>query len=146
MLIATTRFGHLEMVEVEDDALLDMPKGLIGFEEHTRFAVLQGEDLSPFYVLQSLADPWLAFVAVDARLLRPGYRLELSRTDAEALRLGDAQALPLAIITLGDEPGAATANLLAPVVVNPQLRLARQVVQVETPYKVAEPIAAAMVG
>ena len=42
MEIVTTRFGTLN---VEDERVIDFPKGLLGFPDRTRYALIQtGED------------------------------------------------------------------------------------------------------
>lgn len=109
---------------------LHFDDGLPGFPTAQRFALVRwgGED-SPFSVLQSLEDDELRFVVVPPGPFFPGYAPVLSDDDAERLRLDDADdAIVLVVVSLGERPEDATANLLGPVVVNRHTRAAAQVV------------------
>jgi len=43
--ISTTRFGS---VDVKDDQIINMPEGIIGFEERKKYALLDHSPDSPF--------------------------------------------------------------------------------------------------
>ena len=138
MHIETTRFGALD---VEERKVLTFPDGLPGFEGHRRFTLVphhtaEGGKGSPFVWLQSLEDGGLAFLAMEPHQAFPDYAPRVPRAEMEALALlseeqGEEAARPrlysLLTIPPGD-PAGITANLMAPVVVNPRARLAKQVV------------------
>jgi len=62
MEIETTRFGRLS---VDDERIMKFPRGLLGFPNHTLFALIQTGDENYFFWLQSMDDPNLAFVVTD---------------------------------------------------------------------------------
>ena len=66
----TTRFGNLE---VDDDRLIQLQDGLLGFPDLKRFVLMDYKD-TVLKWFQSVDDPDVAFIVVDpslvARLLR----------------------------------------------------------------------------
>ncbi len=133
MHIETTRFGALD---VEERKVITFPEGMPGFEEHRLFTLVphhtaDGGKGSLFVWLQSLEDGGLAFLAMEPHQAFPDYAPRVPRAEMEALALTEEAARPrlysLLTIPQGD-PSGITANLMAPVVVNPRARLAKQVV------------------
>jgi len=126
MLVSTERFGELD---IEEGRILTFDEGLPGFEDLRRFVLLQQDETSPFVWLQAVDDPRLAFVAVVPTDFFPGYRLELSEEDRRYLELRrPEEAAVFAIVVVPDDPREMTANLRAPVVINPETRRAKQVI------------------
>ena len=62
MKIKSRPFGE---IEIRDEDILDLPDGLIGFEEYTRYVLLSIPEEAPFSWLQSVEDPGLAFVVIN---------------------------------------------------------------------------------
>jgi flagellar assembly factor FliW len=133
MQIQTTRFGVLD---VEDSGLITFPDGLPGFEGHRKFAFVphrspNHDKTSPFKWLQSVEDGSLAFLTAEPRPFFPEYTPELSRNDLEALALANDDLEPRMYTLLTVPPGdpcGITANLMAPVVINPVAQVGRQVI------------------
>lgn len=133
MNIETTRFGA---IDVEERKIITFPDGLPGFEEYRLFTLLphhlagSGKG-SPFVWLQSLENGGLAFLAMEPHKSFPDYAPRVPRAELEALALTDESVLPrlysILTVPVGDPVGI-TANLMAPVVVNPRARLAKQIV------------------
>ena len=135
MEVQTTRFGVVEPVEVAEDALLTFPHGLPGFEDHTRFALIEEAGYAPFCWLQSLHEPAVGFTLVDPFLLRPDYEFELG--DPDTMLLGLDGTLPPRVFSILVVPGdvqCMTANLKAPVVINPRRGLGKQVILTDDRY------------
>ena len=126
------------MTDTATDTGLDVPTlnfaaGIPGFPEARQFALVWwGEDDNTFSILTSLEQTGLEFLVVPPLTFFPDYEPEIDDDTAERLGLESAEdAIVLVIVTVGDDPGAATANLLAPVVVNRHTREAAQVVLTE---------------
>jgi flagellar assembly factor FliW len=68
MQVHTTRFGVLD---IADDRVLEFPKGLLGFSQHTRFCLLEPGQDACFFWLQCVDEPSLAFVVTDPSLFVP---------------------------------------------------------------------------
>ncbi len=140
MTIETTRFGALP---VDENRVITFPEGLPGFEGCRRFTLVphpapDGGQPSPFEWLQSLDDGSLAFLAMDPRVVFPHYEPSLPSSELDGLSLGrgargEAQLYALLTVPKGD-PCGITANLMAPVVINAQARLAKQIVSNSDEY------------
>jgi flagellar assembly factor FliW len=79
--------------------------------------------------LSSVEDPSLRFLVVPPQVFFPDYAPEIDDVTAAALGLDGADdALLLVVVNPGDGAGAATVNLLAPVVVNVATRRGGQIV------------------
>ncbi|RJQ30985.1 MAG: flagellar assembly protein FliW [Peptococcaceae bacterium] len=133
MRIFTSRFGE---IEIEAERIITFPAGVPGFEELRRFVLLPEKDMEEFCWLQSVDEPEVAFLLTDPFVFFRDYSLELGEDDVCALELErKEEALVLTVVTIpGNDVRLVTANLLAPVVINTRLGLARQVVQVSSPF------------
>ena len=132
------RFGTCTYRESE---VLTFPWGLPGFGELRRFIALNLEGQERFVWLQSLDDPSIALPTADPWQIFEEYepRLPLYATSSLNLqRTEDFATLCVVCVS----PGAAemTMNLLAPIVVNLETRLARQVTLETGGYSVRTPI------
>ena len=124
--VETSRFGQMR---VEREKIINMLAPFLGFPSSRQFILRpHGED-SPFMWLQSLEDPKLAFVVV-----QPGFLLSDYAPPLQPFVLDELQVVKgtppeiLVILTIpAGKPLEMTANLLAPVVINVDKRLAKQV-------------------
>ena len=96
------------------------------------------EDL-PVAVLQSIDDPRVALMVTDPGLIEPGYGLNLSAEDQRALELDGLTPMSFCTLSLSPE-GLLTANLLGPLVVNPNTGVGKQFVLVDAPYSTRHPV------
>ncbi|WP_308249390.1 flagellar assembly protein FliW [Nocardioides jiangsuensis] len=121
--------------------VLDMVSPMLGFPEHRRFALARLDEEGTVCDLRSLEDTDLRFVVVPPSLFFDDYTPEVADTVAESLRAESGDDLvALVVVTLGEASGDATANLLAPVLVNPRHRLAAQVVLDDADLPVRAPL------
>jgi flagellar assembly factor FliW len=115
--------------ETTDIPVLTMVGPMLGFPEHQRFGLARLDEQGSVCDLRSLDDPELRFVVVPPHLFFPDYAPVITDATAEQLEARTADDLiALVVVTLGEGLSQATANLLAPVLVNPERRLAAQVV------------------
>ena len=102
-----------------------------GFPEHRRFALVRMDEEGFMYELASFDDPRLRFIVVPPTFFFPDYAPEISEETLEALAV-DAdhldRVLILLVVTVGRTPGDATANLLAPILIDQVSRRAIQVI------------------
>ena len=141
----TRRFGPLDY---EDSSVLIFPFGLPGFDQETRFGLVEQPELAPLVFLQSLQSPELCFLAVPAHAIDADYGLKITEEDLERLDLDTSrqpepgrEVLCLALLC-APENGLLTANLLAPIVVNLASRVAIQAVRSDSRYSHQHPIQA----
>lgn len=127
MEVRTTRFGT---VEIAEDRVLTFPKGLLGFQQHKRFCLLQPNDDACFFWLQCLDDPALAFVVTDPNQFFPEYAVPVRSEQMEDLRLQRLEDSQVFVIVNKIGP-LLTGNLQGPLVVNIVDRVGEQFVLAE---------------
>lgn len=136
MLIETSTWGSLEITK---EQIYEFPKGIPGFEQETRFALLALEE-GPFAYLQSLKKQGLAFVVVDPFIFYPDYEFDLSESESRELSLKPEQVYIRSIVTLKDPIENSSLNLLAPIVINSETRVGKQVVLHHSSYRTNHPL------
>ena len=117
---------------------LEFPLGLPGFEDHTRFELVERPGVAPIVFLQSVDSPDLCFLAAPVSAIDPAYELAMTPED-QALLENAHPLLCLAILSVA-ENGLFTANLLAPVVIDPESRQAVQAVRNDARYSHRHPL------
>ncbi len=140
MKIDTTRFGT---IEIDNEKVINFVRGILGFPYDKRYALLPHRENSPFFWLQSLDSPELAFIVINPSLIVSDYSFEVSDDIEKSLELeSPEQAESLVIVTIRrneidkDKKIEMTANLLGPIVINVEKRLACQVVLDPNKYPV----------
>jgi len=125
--INTTRFGE---IEVNQDAVISVPGGLIGFAEQEKYIIIEHDPKSPFFWLQAADLPDLAFVIVDPFIFKTDYEINLSppvRGDLHIESPSDVTVYVIVTIPHG-RPQDMTANMLGPLVLNNRTNEARQLI------------------
>jgi flagellar assembly factor FliW len=136
MEIDTTRFGRLT---VDDQRIINLPRGLLGFPNHSRYALIQTSEENYFFWLQSVDEPALAFVVTDPSIFFKDYQVPIREETQEELQLNDLSFTQVFVICNKVDEWL-TGNLLGPIVVNAQNRLASQVVLTEKKWTTRQPL------
>jgi flagellar assembly factor FliW len=124
MKINTTRFGALEM---QPEDVLHFPGGMLGLEDCRDWVLLADAENDALGWLQSVSHSEIALAVVSPRRFVPDYQVRVSRLELEALEMTDLREAQVLSIVGKNERGI-TLNLKAPVVINLQRRLGRQVI------------------
>jgi flagellar assembly factor FliW len=141
MELQTTRFGHIEILDVSEESVLEFPHGLPGFESHKSFALLEELKYLPFRWLQSLVDPTVVFLVIDPRSILGQYEIHVDDLDVECLELLDGEDPgALCIVVMPEDPRSATINLKAPITINQSRRRAKQVILTSERYPLRYPL------
>ncbi len=143
MLVDTKRFGP---IEVSVDQVLEFPEGLIGFPHLHRFVAinLDGPDrwLTWF---QSVEEPAVGFVTLDPKAVFPDYNPLFYPKDLAGFDSSSPDNLVvLAVVTVPRDVRKMTANLQAPLVLDPIKRLGKQVIVASTEYTTKHYVFAAL--
>jgi flagellar assembly factor FliW len=123
------------LAQAVESIVVEFPAGIPGFESHRRFVLIASADLSPLGCLKAVDSTDVSFLVIDPRLLFLSYDLTLN--EFERARLGadrDEPLLWLAIVTITEKE--ATANLRAPIVINPTKMIGWQVIREHDQYPV----------
>ncbi|WP_054957462.1 flagellar assembly protein FliW [Paenibacillus dakarensis] len=131
MIIETSAWGSIEVTE---EQIYQFPKGIPGFEQETSFALLSMEG-GPFAYLQSLKEKELAFVLADPFVFYPEYEFELPDSESTELALKEGHVYVRNIVTLKDPIEQSSINLLAPIVMNTEKKIGKQVVLHHSSYR-----------
>lgn len=108
--------------------VIQFPAGLLGFENLRQYVLMGSPEEAPFFWLQVLDEPNLAFVVVPPSAVVENYTPELSDEDVDFLGLRSPEdALVLNIVTVRG-PTRATVNLKGPLVINRRTLIGKQVI------------------
>jgi flagellar assembly factor FliW len=143
--VETKYFGTMAYPE---ESVFDFPFGLPGFEDQNRFVLIEMGQHAPLCFLQSVSRRELCFLALPILVVDRNYQLAVSADDLAAIELDTerqpqlgGEAAVLALVSLHDH-FSATANLMAPVVVNLKTRRALQAIRCDSLYSHQHPIVA----
>jgi len=111
--VESSRFGTLE---IEADAIIEFPTGLIGLDSR-RWTIVGEITDGPFQWLHSIEDPSLALPVTSPWAFFAGYEVALSDEDTARV---DAQEDTVVFVTVraGSELSDFSANLRAPIVIS----------------------------
>jgi flagellar assembly factor FliW len=125
--LETRNFGTLA---VRPEQIIIFSPGLLGFTAYSRYVLIERPQDAPFFWLQCVERPDLAFVVVDPLPFFPGYR---PAARPQVLREVGAQSADevqvLVIVTIPPgRPQDMTANLMGPLIINFRNRRGRQAI------------------
>ena len=138
MKVATKANG---IIDVDERQRITFSQGLLGFESLKDYALLDAER-QPFYWLQSLDNPQVAFVLINPFIFRPDYEASIDNEELKTIGISDpASALIFSIVTIPAE-SPMTANLQGPLVINRDTRCGLQAVLTDPRWKTKHDIMA----
>jgi flagellar assembly factor FliW len=123
------------------DQIITFPNGLVGCESWRHFVLMteQEEDL-PVGVLECLDQPETRLMVTNPKLLFADYSVSLNESERQLLDLPQGVE-PVIYCTLSImSEGWLTANLLGPLVINPETRVAKQIVLADSGYSTRHPV------
>ena len=116
-------------VNIDEKEIIQFSNGLPGFENVKEFIVLSLENESLFAILQSIKDPEIGFIIAVPFIFKENYEFDLLDEDKEELKVDSLENLIIySIVTLKDPFNNSTINLQAPIIINHNTRLAKQLV------------------
>ncbi len=125
MKVYTNRFGE---VVISRDDIIEFPQGIPGFSDKRRFVLLK-EGNGPFCWLQSLEDPSLAFVVTNPLIFAPEYKIKIYRDQLKDIGLNDlSKGEVWVFVSIRKNPFRVTINLQAPILINRETGVAKQVI------------------
>jgi flagellar assembly factor FliW len=123
------------------DAVIHFDEGLIGFSECKDFVLMENESLAPFRLLQSLEYPQVGFLVLDPVLLVNNYCDRVPRRDWESVGVqGETKPLAFVIVVIGSTPETSTGNFQAPLLVNYDRMIGKQIILTDAEFSVRHPL------
>jgi len=132
---------RLGEIEVEAEAILNFPAGILGFSECRRFALLPHRPGTPFFWLVPVEREDIAFVVVNPENFFPEYCPSLTQDQLAPLSLEPEQDHSLGMLVMVSfRDGKPTANLRAPLILDLAKRCAVQAVQIGKEFETQAPL------
>jgi flagellar assembly factor FliW len=124
--VSTTRFGELQ---VNKDDIINFQEGLLGFENLKQFFVVDPGDSTLILWLQSTDDGKVAFPIIEPKIFKPDYVAKLLPADMKSVELESIGSAKIySILTIPSNISEMSANLKAPIVINNEKNVAKQIV------------------
>ena len=124
--INSLTFGE---IEIDDSTVYTFDGGIPGLSTIKRYAIVESEELAPFSWLQSCESPFISMMMLDPTLIDPTYKVRLNN-EHEAL-IGQFTPDDVGVrvlVVVPQDPSQMTANLLAPIILNPKTLKGAQIV------------------
>ena len=130
MKINSRIFGK---IEIDDDKIITIPNGVLGFEKYTRYAIAfdsEKESKNGIMWLQCVDEPELAFPVMDPMFIVKDYKPVVE--DEWLAPIGkfesDEDLYILSVLTVPSDLTKMTINLKAPIIINTSTRLGCQII------------------
>ena len=134
MIVNSMRFGQLE---VPENKIISMVKPVLGFENLKKYFLLEVDEIRPFLWLQSVEEPAVAFLVVNPLYIMKDYKIEINSMEIADLEIKKVTAVETyVIVTLPDNPQELSANMQGPILINTENNLAKQLVLVNSDYRI----------
>lgn len=128
-------------IEFREQDIVAFHEGLFGFPNLKRFVLVREAEIEPFIWLLGVDEPYCALPVMDPRPTFPDFRPRPDPASIERLGLDSIeQALILVVVLVPKDGTAITANLLAPIVVNPELMIGTQMILSDSRHRAKEPL------
>jgi len=125
MLVENLFIGDKKISEQE---IIHFPYGIIGFENYTKFIVVDNPNFKPFCWLISLEQKDFAIPVVNPFLLMIEYRMQFPLELTRELRENGNCCEVFCIVSPKGEQGGVTLNLKGPILIDYLKREGRQVI------------------
>jgi len=127
MLVTTTRFGS---IEIEPEDIILFPHGIVGYEDMRHWVLLSDPNQEAVAWLQSITHADVALATVSPRRYIANYRLRVTSSDLSHLNLESSDDVFVLVVVNRNE-GRRTLNLRAPIVINLNRLLGRQMISLD---------------
>jgi flagellar assembly factor FliW len=117
-----------EIQTISGENVIQIPDGLLGFEQVKKYVLLAQPQEAPFMWLRMIENANKRFIVVSPFQILPDYQPDISSEDVKFLGLSSPDdALVVNIVTLRPNR-VATINLKGPIVINRHTLIAKQVI------------------
>lgn len=136
--IKSSKLGDVEYAESD---LITLSSPLLGFPELNDFLLISNDSSYPFLWFQSVEDGNICFILVETNTFFKDYKPNINKRELKVLAIGDENEVKtFCIVVVPDDPKLATANLRAPLVINFEKKLAKQIILDDDVWKIKTPL------
>ena len=138
MKINSAKLGEIEYLE-DDNITLSSP--LLGFPDLQDFLIISDDNSYPFLWFQSVEDTDICFILIETNTFFNYYNTDIPKRELKVIAISDKKEMKLfSIVVVPTDPKLSTANLRAPLVVNFEKKLAKQIILDDDAYKIKTPL------
>ena len=138
MKLMTQKFGE---IEIPDNKIIMMIKPILGFESLTKFCLVENEEMLPFLWLQAIEEGSVSFIVVNPKVFFNDYNIEVNKIELAEIEIQDVKSVETYVIaTIPDDPMKMSVNLQGPILINTENNFGKQLVLVNSKYKVCHNI------
>lgn len=129
---------HFGEISYDPERVITFPEGIPGFPDDNRFLLMsENEDEDLFFWLQSVDNGDVAFTLMDVYKVLPDYDPQVEQEEIAQLgELDDTPLLIYNIVVIPDYVRHMRVNLLAPVVINLNTGLGKQMICTNNDYSI----------
>lgn len=132
MKINTKYFGEMD---IDESKIIHFESGLPGFIDEKKFVILDIPGNSLMQVLQSVNTSELAFIVTNPHYFYEDYQFKLEEQIVDMLKIKQKQDIVImSILTVQDPFKLSTINLKAPLIINWENKLGKQVILNDDTY------------
>jgi len=123
------------------ETILHFEEGLIGFSDCRKFVLMENPEIAPLRRLQSAERPEVAFFVIDPGLVLENFQTLVPAREWLSIDVTEPVAgLTLAICAIRGSIGECTGNFQAPILVNWQRMIGKQIILTETQLTSRHPL------
>jgi len=138
MNIKTRNYGDISPAE---DDIIRFTEGMYGFEEYEKYVILKDIPEDDIMYLQSIDNENLSFVLIDPFVIINGYEPKINDDDLKELKVKDESELKFLLVAIiTKETQNSVVNLRSPIALNPELKIAKQVILENLEYPLRYPM------
>ncbi len=123
------------------ETIIHFEEGLIGFLDFKDFNLLENDYLAPFRLLRAVESPDVGFLVLDPTNRIPQYCHLIPKREWESIGVTNRNdRLAFVTVILGSTAEASTGNFQAPLLINPQAMIGRQIILTDSDFSVRQPL------
>jgi flagellar assembly factor FliW len=115
-------------IEIPEEKIIHFPNGIIGFENHKNFAIINNTSYKPFCWLISLDQKDFAIPVVNPFLLIREYHQKFPKELTEELKENESNYEVLCVVNPKGNNGFVTLNLKGPILIDYLKQEGRQII------------------
>lgn len=125
MRIVTKKFGD---VEVDENSIFRFPKGIIGYENHTKFALVKKEEYEPLYWLISIEGEELSIPILPPKIIDSKYEKKLKQFEILRIHTLNGACCLFCVVNLRKSGNGVTINLRSPIILDTNSKIGQQLI------------------
>ncbi len=130
-------------VEFGEGDIVTFSEGMLGLPDYKHYVAIESANLKPFLRLQCIDEPSIGFLTIDPAYIEAGYKDYVVAQDPGHVLIDEPEEIMLLVVCTVDEQGTnVTANLQAPVAINHRTMTGRQIILLESPYRLRQSLTA----